>query len=1144
MQPTSRVGTAFEGSNSPRGPSGASEPPDVFCGLASLIVEGRIPRNDGRGYGEGPHVPQTASKSLSSRHECCNENNVCKKDENFRKHMLLLWQNNVPVSIEVLLCSNCRVSQQKVRSVEFSTIPEPGSILLEQWTVSIQTKSKSLRGQHLITSHGLFQAVRSYLHFSQLSAWYSSSRGADPRNVLYRITIPGEAFSSKFSCSQPEDHVFPAANVGKSSSVHVSVRSLPRREEIPRITCPHTASTLPELTLSPIASSGASSDASTPSTTTGSPVPEATSSASETDESKLSLAAALEHHPASTASPTNSNGSNLNESGIETDLRKSLVKSRLGQVTECQLTEVKLPRSDSIDSMLGDSLLDPPQSLQKIPPKRYQSPSRCGSPSLEAPDHLLFGSNSNLNSSDSNHQTSSTRCYDNNQSRLARQDLLRRRDINLYTGGLHPRLLHGQQPQISPRLSLFSNQNTPETQPRTTISGPGPYRAFPASVANNTPQMPSPASFLQSPCSPPPSYQDSIRYEDSTLDNMQNSMLELNLGAKQKKSMTNVKKTSTKANFPVEAVTKLNEPCDSKNKICDKINKSADSDLQDDRDELLEEDLDGLEIDGVLPDDELALDYFETSQKSNCSSRRSSLKDEDSLFPHKCKKNKNSTLDDILGIHPESGIFSSDESFNVTRVYRAEIPPLQALQRQQQQNTQLPPRPSTGLAVKKSESPPRSRDGNLSKSDILLGAILRTCERNRHLEDSQRRQGLRRRRAESENPSGQYDLLDPLDLSFETSKDWSEDDEEEEEEEELQEVQQTSRRSSFSADGHVPTPDECASYRQSFESATSMVFHRRTGLPLTSSPAPLRRGRDKFDFDDSITSPHAIKKALFAKKSASLLMMQEKSSNDHDENKENLMKDLETTVEIKEKPTLEELRTGSNNNKTSPPESIIQTTSDNKRERRPSKKLLSASAPASISNNLLGNFEESVLNGRLEPNSTVEGFTAEIGASGSFQPKHKTLPVTVFFYTLCDNAAYSSPYLGHINLGKKGYRVPPKGTIQVTLFNPLGTVVKMFVVMYDLSDMPPNSQTFLRQRTLYMPSEGVNDAELQKWLRYLVHLRFLSSNSGKIYLQKDIRMIIFRKSDLDTASDYTSSKGFELRSFVQGPNNPKFSPRR
>ena len=96
-------------------------------------------------------------------------------------------------------------------------------------------------------------------------------------------------------------------------------------------------------------------------------------------------------------------------------------------------------------------------------------------------------------------------------------------------------------------------------------------------------------------------------------------------------------------------------------------------------------------------------------------------------------------------------------------------------------------------------------------------------------------------------------------------------------------------------------------------------------------------------------------------------------------------------------------------------ENVIIETTTQSRQRRPSKKLLSASAPATLtSNNLLGNFEESVLNGRLEPNSTVEGFTAEIGASGAFQPKHRTLPVTVFFYTLCDNAAYSSPYLGMI----------------------------------------------------------------------------------------------------------------------------------
>lgn len=37
-----------------------------------------------------------------------------------------------------------------------------------------------------------------------------------------------------------------------------------------------------------------------------------------------------------------------------------------------------------------------------------------------------------------------------------------------------------------------------------------------------------------------------------------------------------------------------------------------------------------------------------------------------------------------------------------------------------------------------------------------------------------------------------------------------------------------------------------------------------------------------------------------------------------------------------------------------------------------------------------------------------------------------------------------------------------------TLFNPLGTVVKLFLLHYDLVDMPPNSQTFLRQRTVFL----------------------------------------------------------------------------
>ncbi|XP_017766765.1 PREDICTED: protein FAM214A isoform X2 [Eufriesea mexicana] len=289
-------------------------------------------------------------------------------------------------------------------------------------------------------------------------------------------------------------------------------------------------------------------------------------------------------------------------------------------------------------------------------------------------------------------------------------------------------------------------------------------------------------------------------------------------------------------------------------------------------------------------------------------------------------------------------------------------------------------------------------------------------------------------------------------------------------------------------DKAVPTAIEQERFRRSLENAASMVFHSRTGLPLTSSPAPLRRGSCCFDYDSSLNSVSSKRSALF------------------------------------------ELNTPPSPGAVSLEETDRETENAGEGEETPKRRSTSRSRPQSHA--LLGSFEESALNGRLEPVSTVHGFTAELGASGSFCPKHRKLPVTVFFYTLGDNDKVSTPYLAHINLGKKGYQVPRSGTIQVTLLNPLGTVVKMFVVLYDLSDMPPRSHTFLRQRTLR-----------DKTLRYLVHLRFMSGKSGRIYLHTDIRMIICRKSDVDTASDFGSEPPKELRSYIHGPTNPKFSPR-
>ncbi|XP_009481768.2 atos homolog protein B [Pelecanus crispus] len=208
-------------------------------------------------------------------------------------------------------------------------------------------------------------------------------------------------------------------------------------------------------------------------------------------------------------------------------------------------------------------------------------------------------------------------------------------------------------------------------------------------------------------------------------------------------------------------------------------------------------------------------------------------------------------------------------------------------------------------------------------------------------------------------------------------------------------------------------------------------------------------------------------------------------------------------------------------------------------------------ATTTISHALLGNFEESILKGRFVPSGRIEGFTAEIGASGSYCPQHATLPVDVTYFDISEHSA-PSPFLGVIDLealGKKGYSVPKAGTIQVTLFNPNKTVVKMFLVTYDFQDMPANHMTFLRHRIFLMPvgeeeratvvpSNPPGTGPPRRVLCYLMHLRFHSSKSGKIYLHDDIRLLFSRKSiEVDSGIPY------ELKSFTEMPRNPCYSPR-
>ena len=91
------------------------------------------------------------------------------------------------------------------------------------------------------------------------------------------------------------------------------------------------------------------------------------------------------------------------------------------------------------------------------------------------------------------------------------------------------------------------------------------------------------------------------------------------------------------------------------------------------------------------------------------------------------------------------------------------------------------------------------------------------------------------------------------------------------------------------------------------------------------------------------------------------------------------------------------------------------------------------------------------------------------------------LPLTLF------TTLTSHTHLSHSPLTLPSHSSPH--TYHQTLFNPNKTVVKIFIVTFDFSDMPPNSQTFLRQKTLSRPCHTSSDSRGIPAIHYLIHLR-------------------------------------------------------
>lgn len=106
-----------------------------------------------------------------------------------------------------------------------------------------------------------------------------------------------------------------------------------------------------------------------------------------------------------------------------------------------------------------------------------------------------------------------------------------------------------------------------------------------------------------------------------------------------------------------------------------------------------------------------------------------------------------------------------------------------------------------------------------------------------------------------------------------------------------------------------------------------------------------------------------------------------------------------------------------------------------------------------------------------------------------------------------------------------------------TLFNPQGSVVKIFIARIDVSDMPAKSRTFVRQRTLCVINV---EEEKKRYLRYLIHLRLATDRRGRLYLHTDIRMLFSNKNDVDLLVG-TDGADDSVRFSVE-TERPKYSP--
>ncbi|XP_008118745.1 atos homolog protein A isoform X2 [Anolis carolinensis] len=1067
------------------------EAEEFLVNLALLITEGRTPEYSVKGRTEGLHCPPAqSSQPTRTKHECSDKLGQCRQARRTRSEVTLLWKNNIPIMIEVMLLPDCCYSDEGP-TTEGSDLNDPAikqdALLLERWILEPVPRQS---GDRFIEEKTLLLAVRSFVFFSQLSAWLSVSHGAVPRNILYRISAAHVDLQWTFS-QTPTEHFFPVPNVSHNVALKVSVQSLPRQSNYPVLTCSihtnlgfyekrieehnerqHCDPIKAEQGTVPNAQRACSKLMRTESGLGVKKGPEFSTAvrnlkfypstgllsdfgASEPKVQCFTAAAdnrKLQQEPSERASKPLCLADSYVPNGYTT--RQSLGESipLIGSLLQerheviARIAQHLIHCDPATSPVMGrpfgthETGMVNPKVLRSA--QEEENPVKKGretsSVSATVAADLTSFENGSIRKAQTIPETPLPSSYIpmNHCSRQTVEEtnplissLLQERQEVIARIAQH--LIHCDPSMSHTVHPVFHVQEMSSVNPK----------AFHRPCEEEKPlKKGKEASLEMSRCTLTEDNQKTKGKMPATLCSSLRSDDELNVSPNsqiRRKLMLAEPSEVVQNAFQQPPTNRNKSPLTSLNQLSNK--EEYKSELAD----KLESVLSGYLQKSQVAKKAIAKQYshFNGSAEQICTS--------------KCKNRTNTSQNSNLNClnNPQLHQSNTLENMKVTvmqasdSLHRSEHKCFNKGSKQQhtiEQNSQLASienclhKDLEGFKCKtKQDRVKNTNDENEDPTDYEV----QKCSLKKPAEDC-------------------------LVALFEQKKN-----------------AEVSRTVSLKHMWHKNSIHH-------LDGTSTKAFHPRTGLPLLSSPVPERKTRSGcFDLDTSL-----LHLKCFSKSPQHCLSK-------------------ERDPDVHEKP------------------------------------FLSSSAPPVTSLSLLGNFEESVLNYRLDPLGIVDGFTAEVGASGVFCPTHMTLPVEVSFYSVSDDNA-PSPYMGVIaleSLGKRGYRVPPSGTIQVTLFNPNKTVVKMFVVIYDLREMPANHQTFLRQRTFSVPVKRETKRSINKentrhveerLLRYLIHLRFQSSKSGKIYLYRDVRLLFSRKS-----MEVDSGAAYELKSYTESPTNPQFSPR-